>query len=144
MSRDVAGHSPALQPWDTQTHPLRALLAEHETWPFSFERWGLNQVGGLNCSGGVSPSGVKRRLITAGKSPLASNPLSESLSRIYLLVLQSGTFYPSDPFAGTRFPGDRPLPDRLPSWQSNMVANPPAKCKKIFETAQDGSSPFIN
>jgi len=61
------------------TAPLTPCGAWETT--FCFERWGLNQVGGLTVA-----AVCHRR-----KGPTCSNPLSENLSRIYLLGFTAGT-----------------------------------------------------
>jgi len=89
---------------------------------FCFERWGLTQVGGL-----AATAASHRRF-----GPTCFKPLSESLERIYLLLFPAGTNHPPTPFVRPRFLSDRPLPDRLPSWQSHMLPNPNPKCKRNF------------
>jgi len=75
---------------------------------FSFERWGLNQVGGL--AGAAS----HRR-----KRPTCFKPLFKSLSRIALLNLPLKRC-------------GRSLTPPPSSWQSNILPNPNPKCKRNF------------
>lgn len=84
-----------------------------------FERRGLNQVGGIT-----------------EENLLASSPYPKAFR-----VSTSWCFRPGRPHIHSQpqLLGYRPLPERLPSWQSNMLPNPNPKCKRFF---CDAPAPF--